>query len=145
MKGMIEKVWENKTQKEGKKYMTVEVAGNRYSIWDEKYFDAVKPGLEIEYETRQSGKYQTITALKPAGSVSNGHEEPNGLQEPEYRSRSMRRMSCLRAASTLTASLDLTSVGDPVDFTIGVARKFEDYIGEERIVKEPTTPESKEE
>jgi hypothetical protein len=42
------------------------------------------------------------------------------------------QMSCLRAASALAASLDLTSVGDPVDFTIGVARKFENYIVEEK-------------
>lgn len=53
-------------------------------------------------------------------------------------------MSCLRAASALAASLDLTSVGDPVDFTIGVARKFEDYIGEELISNKEEQTESKE-
>jgi hypothetical protein len=144
MKGTIEKVWENKTQKEGKKYLTVKVGGQRYSLWDEKYFDAVKPGMEIEYESRRSGKYQSITSLKPVGQeAQNGNSEETGLGEPEYRSRSMRRMSCLRAASTLTASLNLKMVSDPVDFTIGVARRFEKYIGEEHADKGLSTQEKK--
>lgn len=131
MKGTIEKVWENESQKEGKKYLTVEIGGNRYSIWDEKYFDVVKSGLEVEYESKRAGKYQNITSLTPVGQVAEGNGGEGGLREPEYRSRAMRRMSCLRSASALAASLDLSKAGDPVDFTIGVARRFEDYISEQ--------------
>ncbi|MBN1460676.1 MAG: hypothetical protein JXA57_14165 [Armatimonadetes bacterium] len=139
-------MWEN-TSKKGQKYLTAEIGGQRYNIWDEPLFAMARAGAEVEYDARQSGKYLNIVSINPAdGSGSaDAPEEPHGFREPEYRSRAIRRMSCLRAASTLAASLDLSDAGDPVEFTVGVARKFEDYIREEPRAEQqhPATGEKK--
>jgi hypothetical protein len=128
MQGKIEKIWQNES-KQGKPYLTLEIEGERYNVWDEDLFDSLKEGDSIEYEARQSGKYRTIVSVGTPGARA--EEEPGrDLPDPNYRSRSIRKMSCLRAASTLTASLDLSEIKDPVDFTVDVARRFEAYVQE---------------
>jgi len=138
MQGRIDKVWQNRSKNE-KPYLTLEIGGERYNLWDEELFDQVQEGAVVDYDARQSGKYNNITALGPADS-NGGPETPRDMPDPNYRSRSIRRMSCLRAASTLAASLDLSEAGDPIEYTVGIARKFEGYI-EERPEPEPEPDE----
>ena len=56
MRGKIEQVWENKSRK-GQKYVTVQLGGEKYSVWDDKYFSHLREGAEIEYDIRKSGNY----------------------------------------------------------------------------------------
>ncbi len=58
MKGIIEQIWENES-KNGQQYVTVQIDGERYSVWDDKHFDQLQEGAEIEYEFRQSGNFKT--------------------------------------------------------------------------------------
>ena len=41
MKGIIEQIWENES-KNGQPYLTVQIDGERYSVWDDKHFDQFK-------------------------------------------------------------------------------------------------------
>ena len=76
MKGTIEQVWENESRN-GQKYITVQIGGERYSVWDTKYFDRLQEGAEIDYDFRQSGKFRNLTEVNPI--------EPQGNPDPAYR------------------------------------------------------------
>ena len=126
MRGMIEQVWENESRK-GQKYLTVQVGGERYSVWDDKYFGVLQEGATIDYDFRQSGNFKNMTDIEPA----NGNSNANGL--PRYQTngkdRQIARMSCLKSASEILAPVQL----DPdakKDLTIETARFFERYVFE---------------
>jgi len=56
MKGVIDKIWENKTD-DGKPYLVVRIGENKYSVWDKKYREGLEEGTTVEYEFTQSGKF----------------------------------------------------------------------------------------
>ena len=124
MRGTIEQVWENESKK-GQKYLTVQVGGERYSVWDDKYFDALQEGVTVDYDFRQSGNFKNMTDIEPVGGNGNGlpQYQPNG------KARQIARMSCLKSASEILAPVQL----DPdakKDLTIETARFFERYVFE---------------
>ena len=156
MRGKIEKVWENKSR-QGQKYLTAVIGGERYNVWDEKLFDGVKEGALVDYDTRKAGKYLNITAMQSAsvngsapnvgnagaGTVPYAGESRNrngeeGLAEPEFRSKAIRRMSCLKSATALVASLELGPDLEPAEYTLEVARRFERYVAEGEQVRSGT-------
>lgn len=123
MRGMIEQVWENESRN-GQKYVTVQIAGERYSNWDSKYFDLLQEGAEIEYEFKQSGNFRNMTDIKPVGD---NHEPPP--YQPNKKDREIARMSCLKSASEILAPVQL----DPQakrEMVIDTARFFERYVFE---------------
>ena len=124
MRGTIEQVWENESRK-GQKYLTVQVGGERYSVWDDKYFDTLQEGVTVDYDFRQSGKFKNMTDIEPVDGSGNG--------PPQYqqngKARQIARMSCLKSASEILAPVQL----DPdakKDLTIETARFFERYVFE---------------
>ena len=124
MRGIIEQVWENSSKK-GQKYLTVQVGGERYSVWDDKYFDALQEGITIDYDFRQSGNFKNMTDIQTVDGNGNGRPQyaPNG------KDRQIARMSCLKSASEILAPVQL----DPdakKDLTIETARFFERYVFE---------------
>lgn len=131
MRGTIDKVYENKSRSKGQRYLTAEIGGERYNVWDEALFDAVKPGVAIEFDVRKNGKYASIMSL----NLLDGGALPlpggqDGLRDAEYRHREIRKMSCLGAASRLVNGHDMSSVDDPVGYVVGLARRFEEYVSE---------------
>ncbi len=128
MRGTIEQIWENESRK-GQKYLTVQVGGERYTVWDDKYFDVLQEGVAIDYDFRQSGNFKNMTEIEPANG--NGNSNSNGLQQyqPGKKDRQIARMSCLKSASEILAPVQL----DPdakKDLTIETARFFERYVFE---------------
>ena len=124
MRGTIEQIWENSSRK-GQKYLTVQVGGERYSVWDDKYFDTLQEGVTIDYDFRQSGNFKNMTDIQPINGNGNGIPQyaPNG------KDRQIARMSCLKSASEILAPVQL----DPdtkKDLTIETARFFERYVFE---------------
>lgn len=120
MKGIIDNVWENES-KNGKKYVTVEIAGEKYSVWDTGYFDHLKQGAEISYDVRQKGSFKNLIDITPAGDAT---------EEPVYRGRKDRqiaRLSCLRSASEILAPIHMDTDAKR-DLVIDTARYFERYI-----------------
>ncbi len=115
MRGTIEKVYENTSRSKGQRYLTAEIGGERYNVWDEALFDTVKPGVAIDFQVRRNGKYASITSLTllDNGALPTPGEQ-DFLRDAEYRHREIRRMSCLGAASRLVNGHDMSSVDDPV-------------------------------
>jgi len=95
MRGIIEQVWENESRK-GQKYLTVQVGGERYSVWDDKYFDTLQEGVTIDYDFRQSGNFKNMTDIDPVDGNGNGLQGQADSKDvmPEIRQRD----SCTRTA-----------------------------------------------
>jgi hypothetical protein len=124
MKGEVEKVWKNETE-DGRKYEVFLINGERYSLWDEDYFDQIQPGKPLEFDFRESGEYKNITRIY-------GNEEIE-TREPGQEDRKIKRiikMSCLRSASSV-----LTGSRIPYENragkTIEIAKEFEKYVDDE--------------
>ena len=123
MRGTIEQVWENESRN-GQKYLTVQLNGERYSIWDNKYFDAIGEGAIIDYDVKQSGNFKHLTDIEP---VNNNGELPP--YQPNHKDTQITRMSCLKSASEIMAPVQL----DPNtkrEMVIETARYFERYVFE---------------
>jgi len=122
MRGIIDQVWENESRN-GQKYLTVQIDGERYSVWDTDYFDTLAPGATIDYETKQSGNFKHLTDIQQVDS----HELPP--YQPNNKDRQITRMSCLKSASEIMAPVQL----DPNtkrEKVIETARYFERYVFE---------------
>lgn len=124
MRGTIEQVWENESKK-GQKYLTVQVGGERYSVWDDKYFGTLQEGVTIDYDFRQSGNFKNMTDIEPVDGNGNGlpQYQPNG------KDRQIARMSCLKSASEILAPVQLEP-DSKRELTIETARFFERYVFE---------------
>jgi len=133
MKGTVEQVWENESRN-GQKYLTVQIDGERYSIWDETHFDRVQQGAEIGYEFRQSGNFKNITDI---------HDGNHNDRAPVYnndRDRQITRLSCLKSAAEILGRAQV----DPDakrDLVIDTARVFERYVSEADPGALPAEPE----
>ena len=136
MRGTVEQVWENESRN-GQAYLTVQIDGERYSVWDAKYFDQFQQGAEVDYDFRQSGNFKNITEV-------NGPTDPQAAEEQpmynDHRDRQITRLSCLKSAAGILAPAQL----DPDakrDLVIDTARVFERYVGENDLGSVPPTPE----
>jgi hypothetical protein len=130
MRGTIEQVWENEGKK-GQKYLTVEIGGERYNVWDDKYFASIRPGASIEYEFRKSGNFRHITGLSPIDNHPPGPQPTESHHPPapdvNYKDRQITRLSCLKSASEILAPVQI-DVGAKRELVIETARYFERYV-----------------
>ncbi len=90
MKGIVDKVWENKTD-DGKVYLVVRIRQNKYSVWDKKHMEDLNEGAAVEYEYTQSGKFKKITDMKKI-------ELEPGFDPLERRSRDRNGQEIVRKA-----------------------------------------------
>ena len=88
MKGIIDNVWENESRN-GKKYLTVEIQGQRYSVWDTKYFDQLQEGARIDYDVKQSGDFKHLTDISPV------QEQQGPIQHRNHKDRQITRASII--------------------------------------------------
>ena len=128
MKGTIDSVWDNE-RKNGNRYLTVEIGGERYSVWDAKYFDQLQPGASIDYNVKESGNFKHLTDIMTI-------QEQNGPGGPVYhrnhKDRQIARLSCLKSASEILAPVHM-EVEAKRDLVIDTARYFERYVAEDDI------------
>jgi len=124
MRGVIENVWENES-KNGQQYVTVQIEGERYSVWDNKYFDQLREGAEIEYDVKESGNFRHLNDIKP---VERSYRRGNG--NGNSKDRQITRLSCLKSASEILAPLHM-DLEFKRDMVVDTARYFERYVQEE--------------
>ena len=125
MRGVVEQVWENESRN-GQPYLTVQINGERYTVWDTKYFDQLREGAEIEYEFRQSGNFKNITEVRSPSE----EQQPQTYQND--RDRQITRLSCLKSAAEILAPAQL----DPDtkrQLVIDTARVFERHVNEDDV------------
>ena len=124
MKGIVDKIWENKTD-DGKLYFVLKIGGEKYSVWDKKYMDGIEEGSMVEYESAQSGKFKKITDMKKIG-LEPGIAPP-GRKSRDRNGQEIVRMSCIRSATALVADFGAPPE-EKADITLGLARRFEKYV-----------------
>lgn len=137
MRGTIEQVWENESRR-GRKYLTVQMNGERYSIWDSKYFDTIHEGATIDCQLKQSGDFRHLTDIQLADGNGNGNG--SSTYQPNNKDRQIARMSCLKSASEILSPVQL----DPdakKQLTIDTARFFERYVFEDNS-DDPPEPDN---
>jgi len=114
MEGKIEKIWEN--EKNGKRYWVLEIGGEKYSVWDEKYVDGLSEGSVVDYNWRQSGNFRKITDLRKLD-----------VQPLNTKNEQIVRMSCLRTAGEIISGerLDLRL---KIERVLDTSKIFEKYV-----------------
>ncbi len=151
MKGKIDALWQNKTR-EGTPYLAVQIGEDRYTIWDEKYFDRFKRGDAVEFKYINKGKYRNIvemTGYAPDGGIKGGDKAtPYAGSEPtekpikpflSQKDLHIARMSALKTAAYLSSGLidPQMESSEKTDFIIDLARQFERYITDAGDSDEP--------
>ena len=114
------KIWENESRK-GQRYLGLSIEGQRYTLWEDKYFDLINEGDVIDFEWKKSGKYKNIIKIATMN-------EDNLYSERKL--KSIIRMSCLKSASELISDSEIEA-DERAERAIEFARKFEDYIRED--------------
>lgn len=132
MKGKISKVWENRLD-DGRSYLTLSINGERYNVWDKKYFGGLREGETVSYEFTRKGKYNNISSISKAEadqeSRQNGNGfNGNGLDPASRKDLEIVRMSCLKTALSATQDLTDLTLNEKADTIIDVARRFESYV-----------------
>ena len=69
MKGEVYKIWENET-KDNKVFHVVEIAGERYSVWEPSLLEGVEEGSRVEYDWQKAGNFKKITDLTTTGCLA---------------------------------------------------------------------------
>jgi hypothetical protein len=124
MKGVIDKIFENKTKKQ-KPYWVLSIGGENYSVWDRKFMEGLQEGATVEYEWMASGDFKKVTEIRRI-DMEPGLDQG---QKAYNRNQQIVRMSCIKSATVLVSNSD----ADPKEkgkITLGLARKFEEYITE---------------
>ena len=124
MQGVVEKIWENKTQN-NKRYHVVEIGGEKYSVWDSALMDGITEGSQVEYDWKKSGNFKKIISLQRIGN--NQGSEP---YHSDRKSREIIRMSCLRSASEILHGLYFEP-DEKAEKALDIARRFEMYVSGE--------------
>lgn len=138
VKGTVDKIWTNKTQS-GKRYNVLEIDGGRYSLWDGEYFDTIKEGQEIEFEYKETGNFKNISRVydgngkeaEPGNGDGSALDNGNGYNGD--RIDRMVRMSCIKSASNLFSGSKVP-FEDRADKVVDIAKRFEEYIYDERVL-----------
>jgi hypothetical protein len=144
VKGVVDRIWTNKTG-EGKRYNVLEIAGERYSLWDGEQFEKIKEGQEIEFDYKVSGKFKNISMIYDGSENEpgngNGRDLDNatgyngdGIDRMADNQRIV-RLSCVKSASNLFQGSRIP-FEERADRTLEVAKRFENYIYDERVLDE---------
>jgi len=124
MKGIIDKIWENKT-KEGKRYWVLNIGGENYSVWDKRHMEGLQEGIAVDYDWSQSGDFRKVTGIRKLDAPP--YLDPE--DRIDGRSQQIVRMSCIKSAAALVSSAE-ADPDEKGEITIGIARKFEKYVVE---------------
>jgi hypothetical protein len=124
VKGRIEDM-KVKQARNGNKYISLLVDGQRYAVWDQSLLSKLHVGDVVEYKAEPKGRFTELTYLEVVETGNNDLAAFNLYDE--MRTRQIVRMSCIKSASTVVTGMDLMPEEKP-DKTIEVAKQFEKYV-----------------
>jgi len=137
MKGVIDRIFENTTKKK-MPYWVLSIGGENYSVWDKKFMEGLQEGATVEYEWVASGDFKKVTEIRKIDM------EP-GLERAEKaynRNQQIVRMSCIKSATVLVSNFE-AHPDEKGTITLGLARKFEDYVTDREEKEEDSGTETK--
>lgn len=127
MKGIIERIYLNSLG-DGREYLTMQISGTKYSVWDNKYFRMFNEGMPVNFEFKKSGKYLNISEIEVDPNHKPGDDgNKNPFNYPNHRDLQILKTSCLKCATSIVKDLPL-EVEKKLDLTLDVAKKFEKYL-----------------
>jgi hypothetical protein len=145
MKGIIDSI-QPRQLGDGREYLSFQISGNKYSVWDKKYFGMFNEGMPVNFKFKKSGNYLNISEIehdpdyKP-GNNGNGNNNPFGY--PNHRDMQILKTSCLKCATYLINDVPL-EVEKKVDLALEVAKRLEKYLTVIPSDDEPALGESAE-
>jgi hypothetical protein len=116
-RGIIEEI-EERESKNGQSYLAITIDGERYSLWDKKYFEQINEGDLVAYKWKQSGNFKNITEI----------ERMENDLSLDIRERKLTRMGCLKYAIELASALNELDANDRIGYAIEAAQAFERYV-----------------
>lgn len=141
MKGIIERIDLNYLS-DGRSYLTMQISGNKYSVWDKKYFGAFSEGTPVKFKFKKSGKYLNISEIEEDPDCNPENDgKKNPFNYPSPRDLQMMKTSCLKCATYLVKDIPL-DVDKRLDVTLDVAKKLEKYLTITPAEEEPAPEES---
>ena len=141
MKGVIERIYLNSISG-GREYLTMQISGTKYSVWDKKYFRMFNEGMPVDFKFNKSGKYLNISEIeedpdyKPENDGNN-----NPFNYPNHRDLQILKTSCLKCATSLVRDISV-GLEKKLDLTLDVAKRLEKYLsifpteGEDSLAEE---------
>jgi len=127
MKGIIERIQPRQLE-DGREYLTFQISGNKYSVWDKKYFGTFNEGMPVSFKFKKSGNYLNISEIEQDPNYKpgdNGNGNPFGY--PSHRDLQILKTSCLKCATYLINDVPL-EVEKKVDLALEVAKRLEKYL-----------------
>ncbi len=141
MKGIIERIYPNKLQ-DGREYLTLQINGAKYSLWDKKYFETLNEGMPVSFDFKKSGRYLNISEIEPDLDYKPGNDgNKNPFNYPSPRDFQMKKTSCLKCATYIVKDIPL-EVDKKLDVTLDVAKKLEKYLTITPAEEEPALKKS---
>jgi hypothetical protein len=135
MKGKIDKIWQNETA-DGRRYDVLQIGGEKYSLWDEKYFGRIQEGQVLDFKFRESGDFRNITEIyEPTGQQTSDRKD-----YAQERLKKIIKMSCLKSASEVLSGSKIP-YADRAGKAIEIARRFERYIQDEQLDEATSNPQ----
>jgi hypothetical protein len=119
MRGRIEKI-EPHELKDGRKYLSLSIDGETYSLWDEKYMSSLEEGMPVKYEWRKSGRFKNITKIER--NKNQGYQNAN-----KEKNEQIIKMSCLRSACEILANAHMGPL-EKGKLAIDIARMYEAHV-----------------
>lgn len=132
MKGEVEKVWENETT-DGRRYNVLQINGDKYSLWDETYFDKIQEGQTLDFDFRESGDFKNITDVNELPMQEQARSEKKDYNND--RLNKIVKMSSLRSASRVLFGSKIP-YKSRANKTLEIAKKFENYINDDDFDEE---------
>jgi hypothetical protein len=129
MKGVIERI-DHKELGDGREYLSFQISGNKYSVWDKKYFGQFTEGMPVDFKFKKSGKYLNISEIEEDPNYkpgNNGNGNNNPFNYPNQRDLQILKTSCLKCATYLVNGVPL-DVDKKVDLALDVAKRLEKYL-----------------
>jgi hypothetical protein len=127
MKGVIERIYLNSLG-DGREYLTIQINGTKYSVWDKKYFRQFDEGMPVDFKFTKSGKYLNISEIEPDPNYkpeTGGNKNP--LNYPNHRDLQILKTSSLKCATYLVKDIPV-GMEKKVELALDVAKRLEKYI-----------------
>jgi len=127
MNGIVERIYQNELP-DGREYLTMQISGTKYSVWDKKYFGVFNEGMPVKFSFKRSGKYLNISEIEENPDYKpENHGNNNSFNYPSPRDLQILKTSCLKCATYLVKDVPM-EVDQKLNLTLGLAEKLEKYL-----------------
>ena len=127
MKGIVERIDLN-VLGDGREYLTMQISGTKYSVWDKKYFRQFDEGMPVNFKFKESGKYLNISEIEPDSDYKpESNQNKNPFNYPNPRDLQILKTSSLKCATYFVKDVPV-GMEKKVELALDVAKRLEKYI-----------------